>query len=170
MARVTVEDCVEKIPNRFDLVIMAAQRARAVSDGAAIAVERDGDKNPVVALREIADEAVPVAEIEESVIRSHQKIIETEEPAEDEVDIESMQRELMGEMPVIDDSERGEDGLPPGMIFEDDIAAMDDEGGMAPSFAADPAEAPQPPAGGADFGAGPQPGFTADPEDTDPAG
>lgn len=130
MARVTVEDCVDKITNRFDLVIMAAQRARAVSSGAEITVERDGDKNPVVALREIADETVALPELEEAVVRSHQKHIEPDEPGEDEVDLHSMQRELMGEMPIIDDSGRGEDELPSGMMFEDDSAAMDDDGGM----------------------------------------
>ena len=68
MARVTVEDCIEKIPNRFDLVMVAARRSRDVSSGAEINIERDNDKNPVVALREIAEEMIPVGEISESLI------------------------------------------------------------------------------------------------------
>ncbi len=63
MARVTVEDCVDKVPNRFDLVMLAAHRARSISDGAPITVERDNDKNPVVALREIAEETMGVEEL-----------------------------------------------------------------------------------------------------------
>ena len=68
MARVTVEDCVDKIPNRFDLVLLAAQRAREISGGAELTIERDRDKNPVVALREIADETVRPKHLHESVI------------------------------------------------------------------------------------------------------
>ncbi len=74
MARVTVEDCVDKIPNRFDLVLLAAQRARQVSGGAELTVERDRDKNPVVALREIAEERVRPEELRESVISSLQRV------------------------------------------------------------------------------------------------
>ena len=73
MARVTVEDCVKKIPNRFDLVIAAAQRSREISNGIAIEVERDNDKNPVVSLREIASEAVDSESLQERFIRSMQK-------------------------------------------------------------------------------------------------
>ena len=73
MARVTVEDCILKVPNRFDLVMIAAQRARGISSGAALTVERDNDKNPVVALREIAEATVNTGDIEESLIRSLQK-------------------------------------------------------------------------------------------------
>ncbi len=69
MARVTVEDCVLKVPNRFDLVMLAAQRSRDISEGAEITVERDRDKNPVVSLREIAEETVPLDELEEGQIR-----------------------------------------------------------------------------------------------------
>ena len=73
MARVTVEDCVKKIPNRFDLVIAAAQRSREISNGIAIEVDRDNDKNPVVSLREIASEAVDSESLQERFIRSMQK-------------------------------------------------------------------------------------------------
>lgn len=83
MARVTVEDCVDKIPNRFDLVLLAAQRARQVSGGAELTIERDRDKNPVVALREIAEETVKPKELRESVIGSLQRVqIDDEEEAD----------------------------------------------------------------------------------------
>ncbi|MBB5713378.1 DNA-directed RNA polymerase subunit omega [Sphingomonas aerophila] len=74
MARVTVEDCVDKIPNRFDLVLFAAQRARQISGGAELTIDRDRDKNPVVALREIADETVTPSNLQQSVIGSLQKV------------------------------------------------------------------------------------------------
>ena len=83
MARVTVEDCVDKVPNRFELVMLAAHRAREISTGAALTVERDNDKNPVVSLREIADEAQSAEELRERMIESHQTQIEVDEPEED---------------------------------------------------------------------------------------
>ncbi len=83
MARVTVEDCVDKVPNRFDLVMLAAFRAREVTSGSPITVERDNDKNPVLALREIADETQPVSELRERMIESTQTQIEVDEPEED---------------------------------------------------------------------------------------
>ena len=79
MARVTVEDCVKKIPNRFDLVIAAAQRSREISNGIPIEVDRDNDKNPVVSLREIACEAVDAESLQERFIRSMQKNLNMEE-------------------------------------------------------------------------------------------
>lgn len=87
MARVTVEDCVDKISNRFELVMVAAQRARSISSGAAISVERDNDKNPVVALREIADENLELDEIRESIVKGLQRHIEMDEPDEEELDL-----------------------------------------------------------------------------------
>ena len=88
MARVTVEDCVKKIPNRFDLVIAAAQRSREISNGIPIEVDRDNDKNPVVSLREIASEAVDSESLQERFIRSMQKNLVKEESNEDEVSLE----------------------------------------------------------------------------------
>src|SRR5258708_25716485 len=82
MARVTVEDCVLKVPNRFELVLLAAQRAREVTSGAPLTLDRDDDKNPVVALREIADETIQLANLKESLVRGMQKHIEMDEPAE----------------------------------------------------------------------------------------
>ncbi|MBN9146053.1 MULTISPECIES: DNA-directed RNA polymerase subunit omega [unclassified Novosphingobium] len=83
MARVTVEDCVDKIPNRFDLVLLAAQRAREISGGAELTLERDRDKNPVVALREIAEETVRPKILKESLITSMQRVLPDDD---DEVD------------------------------------------------------------------------------------
>src|SRR4249920_2583895 len=84
MARVTVEDCVEKVPNRFELVLLAAQRARNLSRGEELTVDRDNDKNPVVALREIADETVPLEKLESDLIKSLSRAPEPE-PADEEV-------------------------------------------------------------------------------------
>ena len=89
MARVTVEDCVERIPNRFELVMLAAKRSREISSGSSLTVERDNDKDPVVALREIADETVPLDDLREELIRGLQKHIEVDEPEEDD-EIEMM--------------------------------------------------------------------------------
>ncbi len=85
MARVTVEDCVDKVPNRFELVMLSAHRAREVSSGAAITVDRDNDKNPVVALREIAEETQSADELRERLIESNQTQIEVDEPEEDQM-------------------------------------------------------------------------------------
>lgn len=85
MARVTVEDCVDKIPNRFDLVLFAAQRARQISGGADLTIERDRDKNPVVALREIADETVRPRPLEEAIINGLQRVQVDQEDATDEL-------------------------------------------------------------------------------------
>jgi len=86
MARVTVEDCIEKLPNRFELVMVAAQRARKIGTGAALTLDRDNDKNPVVALREIAESTVNVEELKEDIIRSKQRIIALDDDGEDVVD------------------------------------------------------------------------------------
>ena len=85
MARVTVEDCVDKIPNRFDLVLLAATRARAISSGAEITVDRDRDKNPVVALREIADENIQPADLKEALISSMQRVVANEDDTPDAI-------------------------------------------------------------------------------------
>ena len=83
MARVTVEDCVLKVPNRFELVLLAAQRARDIASGAPLTVDRDNDKGPVVALREIADVTIPLDTLQNNVIKSMQKHVEIDEPEED---------------------------------------------------------------------------------------
>lgn len=94
MARVTVEDCVEKIPNRFELVMMAAQRSRELSVGGELTVDRDNDKNPVVALREIADETISVPDLEEELILGLQRHGDTDDPEEEAEELLAMEEEL----------------------------------------------------------------------------
>ena len=84
MARVTVEDCVDKVSNRFELVMLAAQRSREVSAGSELTVEHDNDKNPVLALREIADETIKVEHLQDGLVRSLQKFVEVDEPEDDD--------------------------------------------------------------------------------------
>ncbi len=88
MARVTVEDCVVKVPNRFELVLVAAQRAREITAGSELTLDRDDDKNPVVALREIADDTVSLDRLQDSLIRGMQKHVEIDEP-EETIELES---------------------------------------------------------------------------------
>ena len=87
MARVTVEDCIDKVSNRFDLVLLAAHRAREISAGSPITIDRDKDKNPVVALREIADETITAVQLKEAAIESLQRQIEIDEPEDDEMEL-----------------------------------------------------------------------------------
>jgi len=126
MARVTVEDCVDKIPNRFELVMMAAQRARGISAGAQLTIDRDNDKNPVVSLREIAEEMVKPDELEEEVIKSLQTFVAMDEPEEDEMDLLAIQQDLNTEM--------GGEAPSAATVFSDaaagdDAAAAADDGG-----------------------------------------
>ena len=146
MARVTVEDCVVKVPNRFELVLLAAQRAREVTSGAPLTLDRDDDKNPVVALREIADETIQLAHLKDSLVRGMQKHIEMDEPeetpdleqtlfgiadptgsviGEDEIDEEAVEDELDEDMLAIEDEE--EIGIEPGEepAAEEDVAEED---------------------------------------------
>ncbi len=94
MARVTVEDCVERVPNRFELVMLAAQRARELSVGSEITVDRDNDKNPVVALREIADRTIQTSDLEDELIRSMQRHADTDDPEEEAAELLAMEEEL----------------------------------------------------------------------------
>ena len=94
MARVTVEDCIDKIPNRYELLMVAAQRAKDIASGAPITVARDNDKNTVVALREIADETVSIEELQKSLVMGLQKYVEVEEPEEEELEIMAAEKEL----------------------------------------------------------------------------
>ncbi len=87
MARVTVEDCVDKVPNRFELVMLAAHRAREIASGASLTIDRDNDKNPVVSLREIAEETQSADELRERLIESHQTQIEVDEPEDDQMSL-----------------------------------------------------------------------------------
>ncbi len=101
MARVTVEDCVDKVPNRFELVMLAAHRAREIAAGSPISIDRDNDKNPVVALREIAEETQSADDLRERMIESHQTQIEVDEPEEDAMALLMGQAEA--DRPVDDD-------------------------------------------------------------------
>jgi len=85
MARVTVEDCVDKVPNRFDLVLLAAQRARQISGGADLTIDRDRDKNPVVALREIAEQTVKPRDLNEALVSGLQRVQQDDDDVADEV-------------------------------------------------------------------------------------
>ncbi|MGE0233571.1 MAG: DNA-directed RNA polymerase subunit omega [Flavobacteriaceae bacterium] len=85
MARVTVEDCIDKVDNRFELVLLASHRARLISSGAPLTIDRDNDKNPVVALREIADSSISAGDLKEDLIHSLQKFVEVDEPESETV-------------------------------------------------------------------------------------
>lgn len=93
MARVTVEDCVDRIPNRFELVLCAAQRAREIASGAALTLDKDNDKNPVVALREVAAETVKPDELKESLLKGLQRLHESNDADDDVIDFESTAEE-----------------------------------------------------------------------------
>ncbi|NND49082.1 MAG: DNA-directed RNA polymerase subunit omega [Rhizobiales bacterium] len=90
MARVTVEDCVDKVPNRFELVLLASHRSRMISAGAPIAVDRDRDKNPVVALREVAEDVISPEDLREELIHSMQRFVEVDEPEAEAVPVTSV--------------------------------------------------------------------------------
>ena len=110
MARVTVEDCVTKIPNRFELVLIAAQRARDISTGGRITVDRDNDKNPVVALREIAEDTVELDHLRNALVTGLQKHVEVDEPEEDELEAFMPENE-MGFENIASEDEILEDGM-----------------------------------------------------------
>ena len=125
MARVTVEDCIDKLPNRFELVLLSAHRARVLSQGAPLTVERDNDKNPVVALREIADETIVTDDLREEYIHAMQKHVEVDEPEASEVpliqqsgDMVMVNDETAADQPEMEQMTeeellRGLEGMPP---------------------------------------------------------
>lgn len=129
MARVTVEDCVLKVPNRFDLVMVAAQRSRDISAGAPLTVERDNDKNPVVALREIAEETVNIEELGDALIQGMQKHLEIDEPEEEPQDFEmaivAMGGEETSELTVAVDALAVSDGDQAEKALEDGSGGQD---------------------------------------------
>ena len=128
MARVTVEDCVLKIPNRFELVMTAAQRARDISAGSELTLERDNDKNPVVALREIADETVDFGELEETLIKGLQRYVPSDEPEEDEMDAQALALDVSGEaVEANEEDEIEEDELTVHDVAAEDVQAAMDE-------------------------------------------
>ena len=109
MARVTVEDCVLKVPNRFELVMKAAQRARDISSGAPLTLDRDNDKNPVVALREIADETVSLDTLGNALIQGLQKQSEQDEPEEDIVEFDTPVMPVAGEEALLAEGQAAPD-------------------------------------------------------------
>jgi DNA-directed RNA polymerase subunit omega len=127
MARVTVEDCIDKVNNRFDLVLLAAHRARMISSGSQITIDRDNDKNPVVALREIADTTISPGDLSEDLVHSLQKYVEVDEPEPDAVPL------IGGEKAEADDNEVVMDR----MTEEELLKGLE---GLAP-----PEEKPEPP-------------------------
>jgi DNA-directed RNA polymerase subunit omega len=147
MARVTVEDCVVKVPNRFELVLLAAQRAREVTSGAPLTLDRDDDKNPVVALREIADETIQLDHLKDSLVRGMQKHIEMDEPeetpdleqtlfgvadpvgsvlGEDEIDEEAVEDELDEDMLAVENEVENEIDIDPGAEPSEELSADDE--------------------------------------------
>jgi DNA-directed RNA polymerase subunit omega len=128
MARVTVEDCVLKVPNRFELVLVAAQRAREITAGAQLTLDRDDDKNPVVALREIADDTVAVERLQDSLIRGMQKHVEIDEP-EETPELESNLfgvAEALGVAGMGEEFEELEEGVEEEELAEDMLSVEDD--------------------------------------------
>ena len=130
MARVTVEDCVVKGPNRFDLVMLAAQRARDISSGAQLTLDRDNDKNPVIALREIADETVDLTVLADALVKGHQRQVEFDEPEEEAADFE---------LPQVPGELMSQTAAPSEVEETSEETADDDEG--EPDEAADQLEA-----------------------------
>ena len=154
MARVTVEDCVVKVPNRFELVLLAAQRAREITSGAPLSLDRDDDKNPVVALREIADETVGLDHLKDSLVRGMQKHVEMDEPeeapeldqalfavvdavgaviTEDEIDEEAVEDEVEEDLLSVEDEavELGDEPLGQDESAEDEAAEDETEDDIA---------------------------------------
>jgi DNA-directed RNA polymerase subunit omega len=121
MARVTVEDCVQKVPNRFELVLLAAQRARNLSRGEELTVDRDDDKNPVVALREIAEETVPLSKLEHDLVKSLSRAPEPEPADEEVLDLIPTDQNIFGLQDVTADEESA--NLPVDDMSTEDIEA-----------------------------------------------
>lgn len=127
MARVTVEDCVEKIPNRYELLMVAAQRAKDIEAGSPLRVERDNDKNAVVALREIAEDKVSIEDLQKSLVLNLQKYVEVEEPEEEEIEIIAAEKELAGLDSQFDTSMLLDESLEDNMqIRDNDNDSLDD--------------------------------------------
>ncbi|HWB47810.1 MAG TPA: DNA-directed RNA polymerase subunit omega [Stellaceae bacterium] len=126
MARVTVEDCVVKVPNRFELVLVASQRAREITAGAPLTLDRDDDKNPVVALREIADETVPLDRLQDQLIRGMQKHVEMDEP-EEAIELESNLFGVTESLGVAGLSEVEEEPSEEDELAEDMLSVEDEE-------------------------------------------
>ena len=141
MARVTVEDCVVKVPNRFDLVLLAAQRAREITSGAPLSLDRDDDKNPVVALREIAESTIELDHLKDSLVRGMQKHVEMDEPEE----APELEQTLFGVAdptgPVIGEDETDEEAVDEEL--EEDLLSVEEDEDL-PELADEEEEAAEP--------------------------
>lgn len=122
MARVTVEDCVLKVPNRFELVLLAGQRARDIASGTPISVDRDNDKNPVVALREIAEDKLDLEVIRNQLVKGLQKAVDNDEPEDEVIEFLSNEQDLARDMAVND----ALDGADEDDIGDEPVVAEDD--------------------------------------------
>jgi DNA-directed RNA polymerase subunit omega len=123
MARVTVEDCVEQIPNRFELVLLAAQRARNISRGATLTIDRDNDKNPVVALREVADQTLDLPGLEQDLVKSLSRVPEPEPVDEEVIDLIPTDQNIFGLHDVSVEEEAAALAAEGEEMTPDDIAA-----------------------------------------------
>ncbi len=146
MARVTAEDCVLKVPNRFELVMMASQRAREIGGGMTLTLDRDNDKNPVVALREIAEESVVLDELRESLVRGHQKIVASDEHEDEIIDLMEGEQgwirpdgeiETLADEGMIDLADEGDLSLGDDANID---ASMDDDEEALPGHGMEPAD------------------------------
>ena len=146
MARVTAEDCVRKIPNRFELVMMASQRAREIGGGMTLTIDRDNDKNPVVALREIADETVVLEDLRESLVRGHQKVIASDEHEDEIIDLMEGEQGWVrpeGELQTLADEGMIDPGDEGDLSLGDDAnldEALDDDEESIPGHGMEPAD------------------------------
>ncbi|MFL9823280.1 DNA-directed RNA polymerase subunit omega [Rhodoplanes sp. SY1] len=135
MARVTVEDCIDKVSNRFELVLLAGHRARMISSGAQITVDRDNDKNPVVALREIADETISPEDLKEELVHSLQKYVEVDEPEPESIPligaggegVDADDTEVVLERMTEEELLKGLEGLAPPEERPEPVEADDEE-------------------------------------------
>lgn len=134
MARVTVEDCVEKVQNRFELVMLASQRARKISSGGALTLDRDNDKNPVIALREIAAGTILVDNLKEELIRSNQRVIEMDDGEDiiDKMDGEDEWNALAAQSAALEMDTRDDDDDDDDFDETDDEASLEDMAGGSP--------------------------------------
>lgn len=130
MARVTVEDCIERIQNRFELVMVAAQRARKIGSGAPLTVDRDNDKNPVVALREVAVESVSLDDLREELVRNHQRMVAYDED-EETIDLMDGEEEWnkMADQAAGKDEIYGDEDIDDDEDFDDEDPSLEDLAG-----------------------------------------
>jgi DNA-directed RNA polymerase subunit omega len=135
MARVTVEDCIDKVENRFELVLLASHRARMVSSGSQITIDRDNDKNPVVALREIAEQTISPGDLKEDLIHSLQKYVEVDEPEPETVpmiagtsgNVEADDMEITADRMTEEELLKGLEGLAPPEVRPEPVEPDDEE-------------------------------------------